>query len=190
MSIFKLNGVINPVAKQAALRRAERQVQDAFKKAVRAYIDALLFDSPLTVQSGMSASTVIPLARSVQYFKAASRAVGSMFGSSKEGFAHTSQTRPYKSFMFPPNGVKSRAQGIKMGEDAFRLEMPTLQNGLKGLMEFKIVVLQWYLKENGMGMGQKDAPWKSMPVAEEAFRDTLKRDLAAIAAGGIYDGRI
>jgi hypothetical protein len=172
MSYFSLTGKVKPAAKQAALRQAERALKDAWISAVREYVRAMLFESGMVVDSGMSAASVFPLARAVRILTLV-----------RSGIIPNQREKPrlYKSYDFGPDGYKTIPDGESHGEDGYELTLPSLGNGLRAEFSFKITVLQFYLHERA---------WGALPTAEAAFRKELNEGLAQINRGVLNVRRV
>lgn len=141
--------------------RATRKLIPIWRAAVRQFVMAVAHE--ILVDTGMSAASLVPLAyefRTKQAFDSIIRGKIKRPTSNKYngGYGFTGTGEP-----------KSYSQGVRLGESAYDYSFPDNPDYPQFYFKFDIVILQFYLKENGLGRGDQFS--EAMTAGEEAFID-------------------
>lgn len=136
------------------------QLIKLWKHSVLAFLEEV--SQNISVDTGMSLATLLPLARSVRggqiILSELSGASGSKKGyNPKYGFAKGT-------------GNKSISQGQRFGKDAYNLEFGTPKRPVFRF-HFEIVVLQYYLHEEQHTMNYHSQTWQTLRKGRKAFID-------------------
>jgi hypothetical protein len=123
------------------VKKFERLLSEGYtrlwKDSIAEFVRAVALSNTIHVDTGMSVASVAPLGRQVRLFTQVMNAAGG--GKPKAGGELLGQ-RGSKI-------QKSKAAGVRLGEDAYSIRYPTAQNQTM-FFEFNIVVLQYFLHES------------------------------------------
>lgn len=160
--MFEIKNTFRPQLKNFGLARAEmhRQVKALFRDSVRAFVFEVAEGLSQHIDSGMSYASLMPLGGKVQIRKILEQAL-----------AGASFQRKLYLASGPFAGVspfKSATHGSKLGQSAYVLNFGS-EDSLKMTFEFRLVVLQWYLNENGLGNNDQPA-WNFLDKGQAAFK--------------------
>jgi len=136
-----------------------------WKRGVRDFIETVV--STISVDSGMSVATLLPLATRVRFAE--------IVRASMAGRRISPRLRRYNSYAFPGQGeFKTPEHGVRLGEDAYQLEFGSPQTP-NFQFRFEITVLQFYLHENGKAVPSSHV-WQSLLLGQAAFQQRLERE--------------
>lgn len=133
-----------------------------WRGATRAFIEEILKQDLIRVDTGMSKASLIPLGRAVKMVTAI-RAGINPIRDARKGVTFVDGTH---SGAYDPNAYKTAALGEKIGEKAYVLNFGS-KNRPVFVFEFRILVYQYLIGENGRG-------WNTLKVGQEAFIDYLR----------------
>ena len=139
-----------------------------WRDSVKEFIQATA--SAMSVDTGMSVASLQPLAAKVGFatlIRESLRGKGPKRGHSTASGEFSNNNAPFKS----------RALGVRLGQDAFELEFGT-PNVPVLKFSFKIVVLQHRLNEAGLGKVPNPPMWRSLEKGTKAFTNFFDTNLS------------
>lgn len=161
--MFRINNTFRPQLKNFDLARVEmhRQVKALFKDSVRAFVFEVASGLAQHIDSGMSFASILGVAGKVRIRSILQEALSSANFQRKLYIA----SGPFEGV----TPFKSASHGAELGKSAFTLDFGSEDN-LNMTFRFQIVVLQFYLNENGLGNNGNPA-WGFLQQGQAAFRD-------------------
>lgn len=127
----------------------------------------------MAVDTGMSVASLQPLAAKVR-LATVIREIARGKGPKRRSPGDVPQA-PFQDNFGP---FRSRALGERLGRNAFELEFGTPRTPLLKF-QFRIVILQHFLNDNGLGNVANPPVWQSLEKGEAAFLDHFNREFAA-----------
>lgn len=149
---------VSSLSLQKLRQYQHKQLMQLWGDSVRKFISTV--SELIAVDSGMSVASLLPLASKVRFKNA--------IAESLRGKGPNFKRRPYRaSGQFGGGGYKSRAHGERLGQKAYDLVFGT-PNNPQFVFNFKIVVLQYFLHENGLARGNS-YNYRSLEKGRVAF---------------------
>jgi hypothetical protein len=138
-----------------------RKIVELWKDSLLAFLEATAHN--IVVDTGMSIASLYPLAAKVK-FKTTLNAI------SPSKRIRKGHTKAYGDFANNNAPFRSKALGERLGKDAYVFEFGTVDHPFL-VFQFKIVVLQHFLNEQGLGNVPSPPVWQSLEAGREAFLD-------------------
>jgi len=134
-----------------------------WRNATKAFLETVIEDDLIRVETGMSKASLLPLARAVQMLTTVRASIDPKVARRK-GYTSINGT-------YDPNGQRSIDSGIRLGQDAYKLTFGNKDHPVFNF-EFHIVVYQHLLYENGLVHGYP--PQDSLVKGQLAFRQYIE----------------
>lgn len=131
-----------------------------WRGATRAFIEEILKQDLIRVDTGMSKASLIPLGRAVKMVTAI-RAGINPIREARKGVTNIDGS-------YDSNAYKTAALGEKVGEKAYILNFGSTARPVF-VFEFRILVYQYLIGENSRG-------WDTLKVGQQAFIDYLRKN--------------
>lgn len=137
-----------------------------WRGATRAFVEAILMNSIMSVDTGMSKASLLPLSRAVRMVTTARLSISPQVASRK---GSTDMEGRYN-----PNLDRSMALGEKVGEKAFHLNYGSRARPVFHF-DFSIQVYQYLLHEDSAN-STKSQNWQTVERGMKAFDDFIKEN--------------
>ena len=162
---------IDPNAGRTMSKRIQAHVNAAFREGVRSFIDGML--ERISVDSGMSGATLLPLAGGVLHRRWVATAIAS--GKKKKG-----RLDFYGKFGTNNGPWRSRSLGAKVGGRGYSITK-LQDNNWSGEFLFRITAFQhFYHESSGNTKGSRKEPshnWQSIEHGTNEFTKTYHAEL-------------
>lgn len=133
------------------------QVERAWRRCIRAFLEDISMQGIIHVDTGMSKASLLPLARAVGMLGAIRSTIQPVVSSRKGSYTMGGKYRSSPD--------RTMAEGEAAGENAFKIQYGTVEHP-QFLFSFEIQVYQYFLHE--IGAGGKHA-WNSIERGRNAF---------------------
>jgi len=151
------------------------RLKTAWRKSVRAFIETA--SSQLAIDTGMSVAQFAPLAKEVRIQNIIKGAITGALPR-KNSYHGTGQFQGVGT-------TRSSAHGEILGRKAYDLSFGTPANP-NFIFNFRIVVLQYYLHENGLATPDS-YQYESLKLGQDAFLNTFNRELENILPKYLFE---
>lgn len=147
-------------------KRLHENMTRLWNDATKAFLDEIVKNDLVKVDTGMSRASLIPLARAVRMLTVVRASIHPKHASKKGAFDINGT--------WDPNGVRDVEHGIKLGERAYKLNYGSQQHPVF-YFEFNIKVYQYWYNES-FSNGTNSAGWESLEKATAAFDDYIRNN--------------
>lgn len=147
-------------------KTAHRNMTQLWRDATKAFLNCVIQDGLIRVETGMSKASLLPLARAVRMLTTVRASIDPRIASRK-GYTGMGGT-------YHPGQERSIEHGIQLGEDAYDLDYGSVNN-MQLKFEFRITVFQFLIHENGLFGFEA---MKALDAGRAAFTSYIKDNKA------------
>lgn len=147
-------------------KRLHSNMTRLWNDATKAFLDELVKNDLVKVDTGMSRASLIPLARAVRMLTVVRASINPKVASKKGAFDMSGH--------YDSNGVRDIQHGIKLGEKAYKLNYGSERRPVF-VFEFNIKVYQYWYNES-FSNGTNSANWQSLEKGVAAFHDYIENN--------------
>ena len=151
-------------------KKLHQNMSRLWTDATKAFLEEIIKNDLIKVDTGMSRASLLPLARAVRMLTVVRASINPKRGP-RPGYNAGAQGGATSWEVGDPSQPKSIEAGIKAGQKAYRLNFGTPGRPVFRF-EFNIVVYQHWLHE----VYNNDPSWKSLERGTDAFRAYIKEN--------------